>query len=54
MALPFVEGEVFFQRNALAESQYNFNPNDANQFYGHMLIEHVWNRWTVSHSTDPN
>lgn len=34
MALPFVEGEVFFMRNALVKSRYNFNPNNASQFYG--------------------
>lgn len=54
MALPWLEGEVFFVRNALVEPRYNFNPNDARNFYGHMLIEHAWNSWTVSNNTNPN
>ena len=55
MALPFLEGEVFFVRKALEEPHfYKFFPDDPEQFYGHMLIEHVWNRWTVSINTKPN
>lgn len=54
MALPWLEGEVFFLRNALVEPRYNFNPNDAKNFYGHMLIEHAWNRWTISTNTNPD
>ena len=55
MALPFIEGEVFFIRSALEEPHfYRFFPDDPRQFYGHMLIEHVWNRWTVSINTTPN
>ncbi|KAL9609783.1 MAG: hypothetical protein Q9167_005479 [Letrouitia subvulpina] len=55
MALPFIEGEVFFVRKALEEPRfYRFFPDDPKQFYGHMLIEHVWNRWTVSQNTRPD
>ncbi|MCJ1484523.1 hypothetical protein MMC06_004694 [Schaereria dolodes] len=54
MALPYPEGAVFLLRDALVERLYNFNPNEPDQFYGNMLIEHVWNRWTVSQGTIPN
>lgn len=43
MALPYPEGEVFFRHAALRSN--TFNPGDDSHFYGHFLIEWVYNAW---------
>ena len=42
MALAYPEGEVFFQRSSLANSK--FKADDHDQFYGHILVEYLWNQ----------
>ncbi|OGM47919.1 hypothetical protein ABOM_002695 [Aspergillus bombycis] len=44
MALAYPEGECFFKRSALNSSNKNFYQADrADHFYGHFLLEFIWN-----------
>ena len=40
-SLPYPEGQVFFKTSAL--KQTGFTASDQEQFYGHFLVEYVWN-----------
>ncbi|GAB1198409.1 hypothetical protein APSETT444_007728 [Aspergillus pseudonomiae] len=51
MALAYPEGECFFKRSALNSSNKNFYQADrADHFYGHFLLEFIWN--VPSHTGD--
>lgn len=44
MAMPYPEGEVFFDRNVLkAPNKKVYDASNIEQFYSHMMIEYIWN-----------
>jgi hypothetical protein len=44
MAMPYPEGEAFFERSALkSKSDGRFNAEDPAHFYSTMLVQMVWN-----------
>ena len=53
MALPYMEGEVFFRRSALPVASQNFNPENEQNFFSHMLVETVWNNTPLTDVTKP-
>ncbi|KAJ5318850.1 uncharacterized protein N7506_011554 [Penicillium brevicompactum] len=42
MALSYPEGECFFKRSGLETTYYD--SNNTHQFYGHFLLEYIWNK----------
>lgn len=42
MALSYPEGECFFKRSGLKTTYYD--SNNTHQFYGHFLLEYIWNK----------
>ncbi|KAJ5727754.1 hypothetical protein N7493_005574 [Penicillium malachiteum] len=42
MALSYPEGECFFKRSGLKTPYYD--ANNAHHFYGHFMLEYIWNR----------
>ncbi|PYI00109.1 hypothetical protein BO71DRAFT_404826 [Aspergillus ellipticus CBS 707.79] len=42
MSFTYPEGECFFKRSALRSSTYD--PDKPEHFYGHLLVEYIWNR----------
>lgn len=54
MALAYPEGECFFKRSALATSQADgYHADNLKDFYGHFILEYVWNQWG-DHGSDCN
>ena len=54
MALTYPEGEAFFLRSALDSSSADgYHASDVKQFYSHMMIEFIWNRWS-DHGSEAN
>ena len=47
MAMPYPEGEVFFDRKVLKSSNPKvYDANDISKFYSHLMIEYIWNEET--------
>ncbi|PYI35244.1 hypothetical protein BP00DRAFT_412198 [Aspergillus indologenus CBS 114.80] len=46
MSFAYPEGECFFKRSALRSSTYD--PDKPEHFYGHLLVEYIWNRAAYS------
>ncbi|KAL4962723.1 uncharacterized protein BDV14DRAFT_210367 [Aspergillus stella-maris] len=42
MSFAYPEGECFFKRSAICSSSYD--PDKPEHFYGHLLVEYIWNR----------
>lgn len=58
MALLYMEGEVFFKRDALKLESANFGADDETNsyknFYGHVLVETFWNTYPLNSNTTPS
>ncbi|KAL9098422.1 MAG: hypothetical protein Q9163_005913 [Psora crenata] len=48
MALPYPEGIVYFKTEAL--KQFGYDATNESDFYGHFLVEYVWNQCIYSGS----
>ena len=47
MALTYPEGEAFFLRSALdSPDRTGYQASDPKQFYSHIMVEYIWNRWS--------
>jgi hypothetical protein len=42
MALPYPEGEVFFERSVL-RAPGGYSANNIDHFYSHFMVEYIWN-----------
>lgn len=56
MAIPYPEGDVYFRRSALKlpQDDYKYDAEDEKAFYGHILVETVWNTYASGPSTQPS
>ncbi|KAK6827251.1 hypothetical protein PG987_010592 [Apiospora arundinis] len=43
MAIPYPEGECFFDRKALKAPGGNYDPEDLGHFYSNMMVEYIYN-----------
>ena len=43
MAMPYPEGEVFFDRKVLSQPKAGYDASNPKDFYSHFMIEYVWN-----------
>jgi hypothetical protein len=55
MAIPYPEGEVFFDRKVLAQRSKNgYRADNQQHFYSHFMIEYVWNAEAYHGSRNAN
>ena len=43
MAMPYPEGEVFFDRKVLSQPKAGYDASKPKDFYSHFMVEYVWN-----------